>query len=74
MSTLLSKKKRATIAVVSRFQCFRHACRRIFGVPDYERYCQHIRDHHPRAVLLSPREFHVMATAKRYGASGSHCC
>jgi len=57
-----------------RLQWFRQACRQVFGVPDYERYCQHVRDRHPQATVLPPRAFYAMATAKRYGNSRGRCC
>lgn len=48
--------------------------RRIVGAPDYDRYLQHMREHHPGHAVLGPREFARDALARRYDRPGSRCC
>ena len=48
--------------------------RTIIGAPDYERYVQHMRDHHPECDLLSRDEFMRQRLENRYSRPGSRCC
>jgi uncharacterized short protein YbdD (DUF466 family) len=50
------------------------ALRAIIGAPDYERYLEHIRRHHPDVAPLSQREFERQRMADRYDRPGSRCC
>ncbi len=52
----------------------RTALRQIFGVPDFERYLEHRRAHHPGEPCLGEREFHAQALERRYGAGRPGCC
>jgi uncharacterized short protein YbdD (DUF466 family) len=54
----------------------RVACvvRRIIGVPDYDRYLAHMREHHPEDVPLSHDEFIRQRQIDRYSRPGSRCC
>jgi len=54
----------------------RAACvvRRIIGVPDYDRYVAHVREHHPGTEPLSEAEFIQQRLADRYSRPGSRCC
>ncbi len=58
----------------ARLQLLRQACRQMFGIPDFDRYCAHMQAKHPGAPLLSEREFHAMAIDRRYGAARPRCC
>jgi uncharacterized short protein YbdD (DUF466 family) len=58
----------------SAFGRLRSALRQLFGVPDFERYVAHRRQHHPDEPLLSEREFHARAIEHRYGAGRPGCC
>ena len=49
-------------------------CRQVLGIPDFERYLEHRRTHHPGEPLLSEREFHARAIDRRYGAGRPGCC
>ena len=48
--------------------------RRVVGAPDYDRYVQHMRQHHPERAVLDPREFARDCLARRYDRPGSRCC
>jgi uncharacterized short protein YbdD (DUF466 family) len=48
--------------------------RRVIGVPDYERYLEHLERRHPACVPLSRDEFARDALARRYDRPGSRCC
>lgn len=50
------------------------AVRGVAGLPDYARYRNHMRRHHPDAPVLSEPEFHRRAIDARYGASRPRCC
>jgi uncharacterized short protein YbdD (DUF466 family) len=54
----------------------RVACvvRRIIGVPDYDRYLEHLRAHHPGEQPISEQEFIRQRQADRYSRPGSRCC
>jgi uncharacterized short protein YbdD (DUF466 family) len=49
-------------------------CRQVFGIPDYQRYLEHMRTHHPQAPVLSEREFHAQAIQRKYAGNGPRCC
>ena len=47
----------------------------IAGVPDYRRYLEHFRKHHPDQEPLSEREFYKWAIDERYGGGKiRRCC
>lgn len=48
--------------------------RAILGVPDYERYVEHCRVHHPGTAPLTPEEFSLELLERRYSRPGSRCC
>jgi uncharacterized short protein YbdD (DUF466 family) len=48
--------------------------RRIIGVPDYDRYVEHMRVRHPDRALLSREEFVRTCMESRYNQPGSRCC
>ena len=52
----------------------RAACRQIFGIPDYDRYREHMAAHHPGDPVLGQREFFAQAIDRKYGKSGPRCC
>jgi uncharacterized short protein YbdD (DUF466 family) len=58
----------------ARLQAVRQAFRQLFGIPDFDRYREHMAARHPGASLLSEREFHAMAIDRRYGAARPRCC
>jgi uncharacterized short protein YbdD (DUF466 family) len=58
----------------ARLQRVRRAFRQVFGIPDFDRYREHMQAKHPDAPLLSEREVHAMAIDRRYGAARPRCC
>lgn len=48
--------------------------RRMIGVPDYETYLSHMREHYPECTPLDPRTFERERLTARYKATGSRCC
>ena len=54
----------------------RAACilRRVIGVPDYDIYLTHVREHHPDATPLTREEFTNQRLLDKYSRPGSRCC
>ena len=50
------------------------ALRRLFGMPDYAAYCEHLRAHHPDRSLPTEREFFDQFVRARYGDGPTRCC
>lgn len=48
--------------------------RRMIGVPDYDTYLAHMREHYPECTPLDPRTFERDRLTARYKATGSRCC
>ncbi|MGL4819615.1 MAG: YbdD/YjiX family protein [Bacilli bacterium] len=49
----------------------------LVGVPNYEKYVEHMKQHHPDAPVLCRRAFFIEAQEARYNAKGgkvSRCC
>jgi uncharacterized short protein YbdD (DUF466 family) len=49
----------------------------LVGVPSYEKYVEHMNDHHPGEPIQSRKEFFCQAQEARYNAKGgkvSRCC
>ena len=57
-----------------RLRTLKQACRQVFGVPDYERYLEHMATHHPGEPVLPRREFFARSIDRKYGKSGPRCC
>lgn len=59
----------------------RHACervlrvaRRIWGMPDYAAYVEHLRHAHPELPVPSERRFFEEYVRARYGDGPTRCC
>jgi uncharacterized short protein YbdD (DUF466 family) len=52
----------------------RKAYLQLFGIPDYERYVEHMALHHPDEPLLSRRDFCARAIERKYDRNGPRCC
>jgi uncharacterized short protein YbdD (DUF466 family) len=54
----------------------RAACivRRMIGVPDYDVYLTHMREHHPDLEPLSRDDFVRQRMESRYQKAGTRCC
>ena len=48
--------------------------RLVIGVPDYDRYLEHMRERHPQAVPLSREQFVMGYLRARYEKPGARCC
>jgi uncharacterized short protein YbdD (DUF466 family) len=46
----------------------------VIGVPDYDIYLAHIREHHPDAKPLTREEFTNQRLVDKYSRPGSRCC
>lgn len=44
------------------------------GVPDYDAYVRHLREHHPEREIPSYAEFFRERQAARYRGTGGRCC
>ena len=57
-----------------RVRTLRQACRQIVGIPDYERYVEHMAKHHAGDPVLSRDEFFARSIDRKYGRNGPRCC
>lgn len=48
--------------------------KRIVGMPNYEAYVAHLREHHPECPLPSEREYFAIYLKGRYEGVGNRCC
>ena len=48
--------------------------RRIIGVPDYDTYVAHLREHHPDRKVPTYAEFFAERQQARYRGGGGRCC
>jgi uncharacterized short protein YbdD (DUF466 family) len=48
--------------------------RRLAGMPEYEAYISHLRQHHPEHPVPSEREFYDEYIRCRYGDGPTRCC
>ncbi|MGF9963887.1 YbdD/YjiX family protein [Bacillus rhizoplanae] len=49
----------------------------LVGVPSYEKYVAHMKQHHPNEIVLSRKQFFAEAQEARFNAKGgkvSRCC
>ncbi|MFN2637017.1 MAG: YbdD/YjiX family protein [Gemmatimonadaceae bacterium] len=60
--------------MISLFKAFAATLRSIAGVPDYERYLEHMRSAHPGDRAMSRTEFDHSRMNDRYNRAGSRCC
>jgi uncharacterized short protein YbdD (DUF466 family) len=61
-------------ALVDRFASAVSTVKRIVGMPNYEAYVAHLRDHHPECAIPTEREYYNLYLEGRYKAGGSRCC
>ena len=50
------------------------AARLCCGIPDYDTYVRHLREHHPERAVPSYAAFFRERQAARYKGSGGRCC
>ncbi|QRO02478.1 YbdD/YjiX family protein [Archangium violaceum] len=48
--------------------------RLLIGVPDYDTYVAHMRQHHPSRPVMSYEEFFDERMRARYRGGGGRCC
>jgi uncharacterized short protein YbdD (DUF466 family) len=48
--------------------------RTIVGIPNYERYVQHLSEHHPETEPVSPEAFLQKCWEDKYSRPGHRCC
>ncbi|MFN2604199.1 MAG: YbdD/YjiX family protein [Gemmatimonadaceae bacterium] len=48
--------------------------RTIIGVPDYDRYVEHCRVHHPECAPMTRDQFAHDRLANKYSKPGTRCC
>ena len=48
--------------------------RTIIGVPDYDRYVEHCRLHHPDVVPMTRDQFVNECMQRKYQTPGTRCC
>jgi uncharacterized short protein YbdD (DUF466 family) len=57
--------------------CWKRAvqiARASIGVPDYDTYVAHVREHHPERTPMSYEAFFVERQKARYSGGGGRCC
>lgn len=48
--------------------------RSILGVPDYDRYVEHCRAHHPETPPMTRDQFATEVFERKYSRPGTRCC
>lgn len=64
----------AVAALVRAWRLAVRTARLAIGVPDYERYVEHMRRHHPSQPVRDREAFFRERMAARYGRGRSRCC
>ena len=52
----------------------RETGRLMVGIPDYDRYVEHVSTNHPERPIMSYREFFDNRQQARYGLGLKRCC
>ncbi len=52
----------------------RHAGRMLVGMPDYDTYLTHLREHHPEREPMTREQFFRSRQEARYGTGAGRCC
>lgn len=61
--------------MIRALQLLQEAARMMIGLPDYDRYCAHVRQHHPGRQPMSRTAFFRERQLQRYGGKGGgRCC
>lgn len=67
-------RDRWTAGTLERRNAFLRLLRRVFGMPDYEGYLEHLRRSHPDRQVPTEREFYEEFVRCRYGDGATRCC
>jgi uncharacterized short protein YbdD (DUF466 family) len=60
--------------MISFVERFARTLRAVIGVPDYDRYLEHCRVHHPGRVPMTRDEFAIDLMERKYNKPGTRCC
>lgn len=60
--------------LVERLRRVAWTVRRVVGVPDYEHYLAHVREHHPGTTPMTRAEFERARMEDKYSRPGQRCC
>jgi uncharacterized short protein YbdD (DUF466 family) len=52
----------------------KQSARSAIGVPDYDTYLRHCREHHPERTPMTYAEFFTERQTARYRGTGGRCC
>jgi uncharacterized short protein YbdD (DUF466 family) len=66
--------RRVPARLASALHAARRAYLQLFGIPDYERYLEHMAASHPGQPVLSRRQFCAHAIDRKYAKNGPRCC
>jgi uncharacterized short protein YbdD (DUF466 family) len=56
------------------WQRARQTARSVIGIPDYDTYLRHCREHHPERAPMTYEQFFTERQAARYRGTGGRCC
>lgn len=48
--------------------------KRIVGMPNYDAYVAHLREHHPGCAIPNEREYYELYLQGKYNGVGNRCC
>ncbi len=60
--------------LISLLRLIAQALRLMVGIPDYQQYLNHMRDHHPEHPPMSPEQFVLRAQLARYAGNKAGKC
>lgn len=60
--------------VVAGWRLVVQTARLVIGLPDYDRYLDHVRRRHPQRTPMTREEFFAERMQARYGRGASRCC
>jgi len=52
----------------------RQTARSAIGIPDYDAYLRHCREHHPERAPMTYQQFFTDRQTARYRGTGGRCC
>lgn len=61
-------------AVLGCWQWAKQTARLAVGIPDYDAYLSHMREHHPQQATMDRDSFYRERMAARYGKGRTRCC
>ena len=61
-------------SIADAWRLSRQLGRSVIGVPDYDAYVRHVREHHPERTAMTYDEFFAESQRARYRGTGGRCC